>query len=261
MKTKMSDKLPPSLPYRFAAHTDPGRVRKRNEDAYALPPRGADWRRWGILLTVADGVGGLYGGQAASQQAVHHLQALFYANTGPAHPGDRLREAFEGVNALNHLIQREEGLHSHLTTLVALLVRGTEVWVANVGDSRAYLIQSATQQRRQLTEDHSSHVRQLKAGLLTSEDKAETSKRALTRAIGLAQKCQADLYHYTWDPGDSLVLCTDGLDGLPEEEMVKIVRTVAPPQVAQTLVERAVTLDGRDNATALIAHWLAHAES
>lgn len=238
----------------MAAYTDPGRLREENQDAWALPP--ADRiQTLGSLLVVADGVGGAADGRTASEDAVAHMQALFYANTGPEHPGDRLRIAAEGVNALNRLAQRRKELTSgHLTTLVAVLVQSEHVWVANVGDSRAYLIQTAKNQRRQLTEDHSSHVRFVKAGILTEQDDPGDTKRMITQAIGLADECQVDIYHYTWEPGDALVLCSDGLAALPETEMLEALR-LPPTQAAQALVKRAVQLDGSDNTTALVARW------
>ena len=256
MKTTKGRENHPTLAFQLAFGTDPGRVRTRNEDACALPSQGADVQRWGVLLTVADGVGGLSGGQAASQQAVTHLQALYYANAGPDHPGDRLREAFEGVNALNRLTRRREGLsNGYLTTLIAGLLLDEQVWVANVGDSRAYLIQCRAKQRRQLTEDHSSHVRLVKAGILTTQDDPGDTKRTITHAIGLSDQCQVDIYHYTWQPGDALVLCSDGLATMPEEEMVTLALTPPSALAAKALVERAVQLDGSDNTTAVVARW------
>lgn len=245
-----------SLTFQFAWHTDPGRVRTQNEDACALPSPGADVDHLGILLTVADGVGGLSGGQAASQQAVTHLQALYYATSGQTHPGDRLREAVEGVNALNRLTQRREGFTTgYLTTLIATLLQDEQVWVANVGDSRAYLIQARARQRRQLTEDHSSHVRLVKAGILTTQDDPGDTKRTITRAIGLSDQCQVDIYHYTWQPGDALVLCSDGLASVPDQEMIEWTLNLPSALAAKTLVERAVQLDGGDNTTAIVARW------
>lgn len=243
----------------LACHSHPGRMRTRNEDACSLPPPGVDRMRWGTLLAVADGVGGMAGGQAASQQAVAQIQALYYAAydrpSGRDHPADRLRETVEGVNSLNRLAQRREGItQGHLTTLVALLIFQKDLWVANVGDSRAYLIQSRTRQRRQLTEDHSSHVRLAKAGLVRED--SPDARRTITRAIGLADQCQVDIYHYTWEPGDALILCSDGLASLSEPEMVQILIQQPPALAAQKLVEQAVHLDGSDNCTAVVACWI-----
>jgi len=240
----------------MASHTDPGRLRTENQDACALPPAGASLNTLGSLLVVADGVGGAADGRTASQEAVAHMQALFYADTGPKHPGDRLRVVVEGVNALNRLAQRRNGLTSgHLTTLVAVLVQSEHIWVANVGDSRAYLIQTAKNQCHQLTEDHSSHVRLVKAGLLSEQDDPGSTKHTITRAIGLADECQVDIYHYTWEQGDALVLCSDGLAALPEQEMLDALRHLPLNQAAQALVKRAVQLDGSDNTTAVVVRW------
>ena len=97
-----------------------GPRRKQNEDASALPRPGDDEQRLGTLLVVADGVGGVEGGAAASREAVQYLQALYYAGTGPDHPPDRLRACIEAVNAINRVSrQTREAGQGCLTTLVA----------------------------------------------------------------------------------------------------------------------------------------------
>lgn len=247
-----------------ACFTSPGKVRPRNEDACALPPAGANQARWGTLLVVADGVGGMPGGEAASQQAAAYLQALYYAQTGAQDPAQRLSECVEGVNALNFLSGRRMNLSSSgLTTLVAAVAAESQVWIANVGDSRAYLVQARERQRRQLTEDHSSRVQAIKAGQVpdsTLTRLTEQGSNAITRAIGMGAMSpgshfQVDTYRYTWSPGDCLVLCSDGLTELPAQEMIDIVLSQAVEPAARRLVERAVIIDGSDNCTAAIARW------
>lgn len=237
-----------------ACYSDRGKQREHNEDACALPGNGADEVGLGTLLALADGTGGLPGGGAASQAAVNYLQAFYYAAAGPDHPADRLRSAFEAVNALSRLAQRQLGLEQgYLTTLVAAVILSDQVWVANVGDSRAYLIQAADRQIQQLTEDHSGHVRNVKAGLVQDDNPTSRHSGIITRAIGLQDSCQVDTYHYTWAPGDRLVLCSDGLAGLAADDFVAIVLEKPPASAAMELVGRAVQLDGSDNCTAVVA--------
>lgn len=237
-----------------ACYSDRGRVRQRNEDACALPSPGVNEPRLGTLLALADGTGGLPGGGEASQAAVHHLQAVYYAETGAEHPADRLRESVEAVNVLNRLAQRRQGIErGYLTTLVAAIVHQDRLWIANVGDSRAYLIQAETRSRVQLTEDHSNHNRLVKAGIIEEDDPSQ--RGVITRAIGLEDDCQVDIYRYEWQCGDRLVLCSDGLSKLPAEDMIAYVFDREPAGAVRDLVARAVEIDGSDNCTAVIAGW------
>lgn len=228
--------FPADVALDIACCTDVGRARDQNEDACALPPVAADIDRLGALFVVADGVGGMPGGADASRDAVAHLQALYYAASGPGQPDDRLSQAVRAVNTLNRNSPGRTTARERLTTLVAALVRGNDVWIANVGDSRAYLCRPGQDSPRQLTQDHSG---------------AQGS--TITHAIGLADDCQVDLYHYIWNPGDALVLCSDGLAALQGPEIAKIVLAHPAEEAARALVDRANLTDGSDNATALVA--------
>jgi serine/threonine protein phosphatase PrpC len=253
-----------------ACCSDPGKLRVHNEDACAFPPPGADETRLGSLLALADGTGGLPGGGEASREAVQYVQALYYAAPTPDNLPDRLpdrlpdllRQSVAQVNALNRLAQRQlaqrqpAAEQGHLTTLVAALIHADQIWVANVGDSRAYLAKAVDRQLVQLTEDHSGHVRNVKVGLVSAADLASRESGIITRAIGLQDDCQVDIYHYTWSPGDRLVLCSDGLSHLAPEEMISIVLDDLPEEAARVLVARAVETDGSDNCTAVVAAWL-----
>jgi len=120
-----------------------------------------------------------------------------------------------------------------------------------VGDSRAYLVRAQAGERRQLTEDHSEATRSSKT---YPAGKPEAAREGVIhRAIGLAETCQVDVYRYTWDPADRLVLCTDGLARLSEEEMARIALSWPAPEAARQLVERAIEVDGSDNCTAVVA--------
>ena len=231
--------------------SDRGLQRERNEDAFALPSAGAEEARLGTLLVVADGVGGLPGGAAASWDAVHYLQALYYAGAGPDHPGDRLRRCVEMVNLLNRAAQQRLGqIGERLTTLVAAVVYNDYIWIANVGDSRAYLVQ-ANATWRQLTEDHSV-TRTDQAG---DPDQPRRRTGAITRAIGLEKRCQVDVYRYQWQPGDRLILCSDGLARLAIPAMAQTALHYPPQAAAEALIAQANKEDGSDNSTVVVASW------
>lgn len=241
---------------RRACSTAAGPAHAHNEDACSLPPVGADEARLGLLLAVADGVGGLPGGALASREAVDYLQALYYAASGPEQLADRLSACFEMVNAINRQSRSHPGVQEgRLTTLVAAVVLGDQIWVANVGDSRAYLLLAEDGQRQQLTEDHSERNRWVKSGLTNRLLVNGHASGGITRAIGLEEHCQVDTYQYTWAPGDRLVLCSDGLAELNEEEMAGLALGAPVEDAVENLVARAIEKDGSDNCTVIVAAW------
>lgn len=250
------------------AYSAAGSQRPENEDAFSLPPAGAPQARYGTLIALADGVGGLPGGAAASRAAVHCLQALYYAPLGSAEPGARLRQCFEAVNALSRhafAASRAQDSLRPLTTLVAAVVYNERLWVANVGDSRAYRVRARDGQLQRLTEDHNQVVMALASGAPGSRPGAVTAAAtqplaptaALTRAIGLDDTCQVDLYNYTWETGDRLILASDGLRGLSEAHLAQLALAGSPTAIARALVKAALERDASDNATAVVAAWQA----
>ncbi len=234
-----------------------GSQRKNNEDAFGLPPAGALQARYGTLVALADGVGGRPGGAAASRAAVHFLQALYYAPLGPSDPGARLRYCFEMVNTLNRVTLKTNGQQNQgepLTTLVAAVAFNEHVWVANVGDSRAYHAHSRDGQLQRLTEDHSQVVMAASAARpgAPSATQPLAPTAALTQAIGLDDQCQVDVYAYTWEAGDRLLLASDGLRGLPEDEFAHLALAGSPKEAARALVTEALRRDASDNVTAVV---------
>lgn len=257
-----------------------GPHRARNEDAFSLAPGGPGEARYGTLCALADGVGSRPGGDTASRDAVYYLQALYYAAAGPPAPGERLRRSVEAVNWLGRTAAEHQGGTEALTTLVAAVVVAERVWVANVGDSRAYLVRARTGECRRLTEDHSQAVlvpgeaqaapgpgpaQPAEAGAMADEGATVRSKpaaaprpavtRAITRAIGLEPTSQMDLYTYAWEPGDRLVLCSDGLAAVPPDQIAQLALSMAPATAARQLVTEALRVDGTDNATAVVLGW------
>ena len=172
---------------RHAAATDNGRARDHNEDAFQIEatPARADA---GALFVICDGMGGFASGEVASEIASETIIAQYYA-TSPDQPSVGLRDAFLEAN---RRVWRE-GRGKMGTTGVAALFIDESALVANVGDSRAYLIRSG--KIRQLTRDHSFVAEQVSAGMLT-DDQARTSsyRNIITRALGHRQDVEVDLF-------------------------------------------------------------------
>ena len=230
------------------AATHIGLVRTANQDV-ALAEELPDGRR---LLVVADGVGGLPGGEVASRTAVDALVATARAAAAEA-PELLLRAAFAAANAAVRARQRGS-LDRMSTTLVAALVRDDTAWVANIGDSRAYLV--ADGEARQLTLDHSWVEESIRAGLMSPDDPLATlSRNIITRAIGLEAEADVDVFGpVDLPPGSVLLLCTDGLHGVLDDEAIADAVTASAGDYARALVDVVLSAGAPDNvAVALLA--------
>jgi len=211
------------------ARSDTGRVRERNEDRWLA-------RRYAgtVLLAVADGVGGSSGGDIASGVTVETLAAVFAAPTFRESARSALADAIGRANAAVLRRSAELGHPQAASTLVAAAIRGREACVANVGDSRAYLIRRGTP--RQITTDH-----------------AGGPASSITRFVGDARGVQPDIFVEILQPGDRLVLCSDGLTRhVSDAEIAECVATDDPARAADRLVGMANARGGLDNVTVLI---------
>ena len=242
------------LELRFGQKSDRGPSRALNED-YAdcfVAADEAQRRDKGAIFLVADGMGGHQAGEVASRMAVERVRQEYYADA--AHePGDSLVRAFKVANrALYDYALSDPSKAGMGTTLVAAVVLGRRVCVANVGDSRAYLISKKT--ITQITKDHSWVEKQVQAGLLTREQAERHPQRNLiTRALGAKASVEVDLFEGELHGGDVLLLCTDGLSGpLSERQMTRIVGSQPPTQAAAQLVAQANVQGGEDNASAIV---------
>jgi PPM family protein phosphatase len=231
---------------RSGAATDVGRVRSVNQD---LLLQSDD------LFAVADGMGGHVGGEVAAQVAVEVLGSAFRRD--PSVQG--LEAAFAEANrAVWRQSQRELDLHGMGTTLTALgLVAGGDgrdlVALANVGDSRAYLLSRGS--LIQLTADHSLAEEKVRQGELSEAEAAvHPHRHILTRALGVAANVQIDLWELHLATGDRLLLCSDGLSNdIGAPEMAKLLTSVADPNVAAgELVRLANEHGGNDNITVVV---------
>ena len=243
--------------------THVGLRRSRNEDTLGLIPEAYAGLTpaQGFLFAVADGMGGAQKGDVASRLAVDELFRTYYDAAPDSAPGlpaeDALRAAFSAAN--DAVYQRGLTLESGMmgTTLVACSIVEDSAIVANVGDSRAYLIRG--RQLHQVSEDHSFVAEQVKAGVISADEARHSPQRnIITRAIGHQPGVQTDEFSVApLQPGDVLVLCSDGLHGLIEEaDLLAVAQQADLRQAAREYVELANARGGPDNITCLLVRIL-----
>jgi serine/threonine protein phosphatase PrpC len=234
--------------------TDVGRKREHNEDnmAYHIPPEEEVMVQKGALFIVADGMGGHAAGEVASEIAVDTISDTYYQDNDDDVAASLLH-AIKRANASIHQRAAENMLRSGMgTTCVTAVLRGDMAYIANVGDSRAYLVRGGNV--KQVSQDHSWVAEQVRAGLL-SEDQARThaQRNVITRCLGTQSDVEIDVFTERLQEGDSLVLCTDGLSGLiSDEDLRTIVSQFVPQESVYHLVERANENGGPDNITAIV---------
>ena len=231
------------------AMTDIGRKREVNQDYVYVTdqPIGP----FANLLVVADGMGGHKAGDFASKYTVNVLKEEI-ENTSLKEPEEILRNVVSVANRkLIEVAATDIKLEGMGTTLVAATV------VGNVGDSRLYLINDKI---RQLSKDHSLVEEMVRLGGIKAEEaRNHPDKNIITRAIGVKEDVEADIYEYRLKKGDVILMCTDGLSNMVEDEdmfdIVKGSRDVI--EAVQMLIEKANSNGGRDNIGVVVAEPLA----
>jgi protein phosphatase len=224
------------------AQTDTGRQRRDNEDsAYARAP----------VFVVADGMGGAQAGEVASKIAVEAFeQGLPDAGSPEERLADRAREANKRIHNLSKTQHERAGMG---TTLTAAYLDDSELAIAHVGDSRAYLFRDG--ELKMLTQDHSLVAELVQRGKLTEAQAAEHPQRSIiTRALGPEPLVEVDTVTYPVRAGDVLLLCSDGLTSMISDEQVAAVLagTNDLHAAAQALIDEANAAGGRDNITVVL---------
>jgi protein phosphatase len=235
--------------------SDVGKKRKRNEDTCAMcAPEDAElFGKRGLLLAVADGMGGASAGDFASHLALNVILDDYYRGHSVNIP-DGLRGAIEEANrvvfAESEVNPERRGMG---TTVSLLVVRGDCAYIAQVGDSRVYV---ARRRERlfQITSDHSLVAEQVRNGYLSQEEARNHSlKNLITRAVGIKANVKVDLFALRLKPHDTLLLCSDGLSNqLKDEEIVEHMMSDNLKAAGRRLVGRALTAGGSDNITAVL---------
>ncbi len=226
-------------------HTDIGMKRKINQDSFLCD----DNLR---LYVVADGMGGHLGGEVASQNAVTGIQKFCKENQN-LNPRERLDK---GVNSSCNEIflqsKQKPELSGMGTTVLAMLIHDDCAYIAQVGDSRAYLIQSGN--IWQITEDHSLLNEEIRAGRISRQDSHNYQfKNVITRSVGYESQVEVDIYRRKLLPKDMILMCSDGLSGLVDiKEIQEYVEKYGPEEGLKQLIQLANERGGDDNITAVL---------
>ncbi len=233
---------------RIAAYgrSDIGQRRSSNEDALLLRE---------TVFAVADGMGGHLAGEVASAAALEPIEALdgqVFASASAA--ASALTDAVIAANTHVMALAAENPQFRGMgTTLTAVLVEGVRIHVAHVGDSRAYLLRNDTLSR--LTIDHTLVQQLIDDGEITEEEAAAHPQRSvITRAIGISPAVDVDTLSFTLAPDDTVLLCSDGLTGVVDDDTIvaTLKKAPSPAQAIDTLIATANQNGGPDNVTVLV---------
>lgn len=232
----------------FTGLTDPGLLRTVNQDDYYIDPDGR-------FFVVADGMGGHAGGQEASQLATEAIHACLNKHWQSVIPSDdllvqALLEANEAIlqDQQNHPERSDMG-----TTAVVVMFRQEQPWFAHVGDSRLYRLRNS--KLEQITEDHTWVARAMKAGDITSEQaRIHPWRHVLSQCLGRKDLQPIEVYPLEVQPGDRLLLCSDGLtEELSDDLITSHLQTgLSKDESSTQLIEAAKEKGGRDNITVVI---------
>jgi PPM family protein phosphatase len=231
----------------FAGLTDVGLQRSANQDSYYLSPAGE-------LFIVADGMGGHVGGQEASRLATAAIEAYIAAHHGSdITTPDLLEKAIFSANAAVLADQQAHAERSDMgTTVVILLLRDNQFWCAHVGDSRLYLLRESG--FFQVTQDHTWVAQAIKDGDLTPDQRQQHPWRhVLSQCVGREDLLTVESQRLQVEPGDQLLLCSDGLtEELSNDEIITYLQSADTCQEAVVeLIAAAKNRGGRDNITAI----------
>ena len=247
------------MTFHYFGQTDVGRKRDKNEDSLLISDRLG-------LFMVADGMGGHQGGEFASRMAVKIVEesitqfmddpeatlpvGLEFDRTDP---GQQIGHAFRlASQRIFEEASRNPSLRGMGTTAVALLIRNDKGFVANVGDSRSYLVRNKT--ITQITQDHSLVAEQLRAAFITEQElKHHKYKNIITRSVGFQSDVEIDIRPQDLQAGDRYVLCSDGLTNLVvDTDILKIVSKNDPKDACRKLIELANKKGGDDNVSVIV---------
>ncbi|MBI1947045.1 MAG: Stp1/IreP family PP2C-type Ser/Thr phosphatase [Deltaproteobacteria bacterium] len=252
-----------------AGKTDVGQKRDHNEDSILLDPS-ID------LYVVCDGMGGHAAGEIASQHAVRTVQRVIGENRAILEEFKKRGEVGEAREKLTGLLEMavnvacseifgmataDSGKAGMGTTLVMMLVANGRGLMAHVGDSRLYMVRQG--QIHQLTEDHSYTSEMIKRGKMTREQARQSPySNVITRAVGIQKNVQVDTLLFDIIPGDTFLLCSDGLHGYAEDpnDLADMLSDTDLDKLPQKLIEMANSRGGKDNISAVIIRAVADPE-
>ena len=229
--------------------TDVGMKRENNQDSFLIKPDLG-------LFVLADGMGGHNGGEVASSLAVqcaHEVVERRKPQLKKINYRELIIEIFEeSCRRIYDMSQKSTGLRGMGTTMVVCLIHEDTLYIGNVGDSRAYLL--TKEGLWQMTEDHSLMYEQLRAGLITEKDVPFfVSKNMITRSVGYEPTVNCDILEKKLEPGDRVLLCSDGLSGLVTDRRIsELVWSGPEDKVVPHLIAEAKKNGGDDNVTVIL---------
>ncbi len=263
----MIGKAPRRLAIRATGLTDVGRKRTSNEDSFTIAPAHG-------LFVVADGMGGHAAGEVASRLAVESIERHISGSdsrnqpTLPAsfrnplpHEADMPAPGRLVLNAIRlanqeivRSVRSDHSMRGMGTTVVIVHIQGTRAYIGSVGDSRAYILRGS--EMRQLTSDHTFVNEQVIAGTLTADEaRHHPARNILTRAVGSQEDVEPDLVEHDLVAGDVILLCSDGLTTMADDEDIRKTLQSHPNDIeatCQALVNLANSRGGDDNVTVVL---------
>lgn len=266
-----------ALRVRAGAQTHVGKVRRTNEDQFLIGDitSAIQVRRATLcesnhlylgstplcLLVVADGMGGHAGGEHAAALAVTSvesfiLRALGHIGTlGIRGPADLLRASFQIADGtVIEAAEKNDSLAGMGTTMTVAMIGGSEAHVAHAGDSRAYLLRERA--LRRLTRDHTVAEALREGGVIKTPSEMHPLHHVITNAVGGGTAgVNPDISRVDLNPGDRLLLCTDGLTNMVDDNRIAeiLASELEPTELSQRLVDEALACGGEDNTTVVVA--------
>ncbi len=236
--------------------TNVGRKRQNNEDSCLLfvPTSESLLDSRGVLAAVADGMGGASAGEYASKVTLQCLARKYYDKNLHTLVPNALKLSVESAN--EYVFDEAEAnpeCSGMGTTISALAMMGNWAYLAQVGDSRIYL-KRPDGGLRQLTYDHSLVAEQIRSGLISEEDaRNHTLKNLITRAVGIKEEVNVDLFSLEVQKNDTLLLCSDGLSNMvSDDDINNYLNNTDLQEAARNLVKHALAAGGLDNITVIL---------
>lgn len=231
--------------------SDVGKVRQNNEDAFYFPEKNSNFPE---LYIVADGMGGHQGGEIASGIAVNEVSSYINSNLSKDCDAQKVKRILESsiitANKKIHSLSLQHSEFSGMgTTITIALFHNGNLYIGHVGDSRAYRIRDNNIE--QLTKDHSLVWQLVEEGRITmTEAKTHPMNHIITKALGTDEIIEPDIMEFDLKDNDIIVLCSDGLTNMLDNDSIKnIVCSFEPEEAALKLIEKANSKGGHDNIT------------
>lgn len=232
--------------------SDIGKKRNVNQDVLYVSNEGFE-----KIYLIADGMGGHKAGEIASNMARDIIVKGFYENKDKLKNKKKIRKTIKGIiekaNTNIYLKSLENPEYEGMGTTVTLAyVYGDRIFIGHVGDSRAYILNDNDGELIQITEDHSYINELMKKNKITKEEaRVHPDRNLITRAVGSSSILEVDLFELKYQVGDILILCSDGLTNMVEDEIIRTIflSNTDMQESCELLVNKANDLGGTDNIT------------